>query len=86
MTLLQFVECIENNLCKTSINISIEFLYTLKDESFIIFAFLIFKILCLYKRRVLPKSLSPCVIHSISYSSKTEYFYFSGFRDYEKYF
>ena len=50
------------------------------------FAFLIFKILCLYKRRVLPKSLSPCVIHSISYSSKTEYFYFFGFRDYEKYF
>ena len=37
MTLLQFVECIENNLCKTSINISIEFLYTLTDESFIIF-------------------------------------------------
>ena len=36
------------------------------------FAFLIFKILCLYKRRVLPKSLSPCVIHSIFNSSKTE--------------
>ena len=50
------------------------------------FAFLIFKILCLYKRRVLPKSLSPCVIHSISYSSKTEYFYFFGFRDSQKYF
>ena len=33
MTLLQFVECIENNLCKTSINISIEFLYTLTDKS-----------------------------------------------------
>ena len=53
---------------------------------FLFFAFLIFKIPCLYKRRVLPKSLSSCVIHSISYSSKTEYFYFSGFRDYEKYF
>ena len=50
------------------------------------FACLIFKILCLYKRRVLPKSLSPCVIHSISYSSKTEYFYFFGFRDSQKYF
>ena len=38
------------------------------------FAFLIFKILCLYKCRVIFKSLSPCVIHSDLNSSKTEFF------------
>ena len=85
MTLLQFVECIENNLCKTSINI-LNFYILLPMKVLLFFAFLIFKILCLYKRRVLPKSLSSCVIHSISYSSKTEYFYFFGFRDSQKYF